>query len=223
MTCNDNKFFDICFVILHFLDADMTMRCVDTLLDTFKNDYVFVVVVDNGSNNESGKLLTNHYSKCDEVYILLSEKNLGFSNGNNLGYRWVIKNISCEFISVINNDVLITQKNCIETIRKCYKETSFAVMGPDIVSQVTKLHQNPLFEKGFSLREMESFYRYMKLRRDFFALYYMKKSVKRFISRFNDSFAEKQKCEYRKLLVNPVLFGACYFLSEKFFANFYRK
>ncbi len=217
MTVNDNITYDICFVVLHFLDADMTGSCVDSLLNTFINDSAYIIVVDNGSNNNSGEQLANRYSGIDNVKILISDKNLGFSNGNNLGYRWAKENLICEFIAVINNDVLITQKNFLVATRECYKETGFAVMGPDIISQVTKLHQNPLFEKGFSLSEMEAFYRYMTFRKNFFALYYLKKSFKRFLSRFNDSFSEKQKYDYKNLLINPVLFGACYILSDRFF------
>lgn len=219
MAENEIFTYDICFIVLHFIDADMTSRCVDTLLNAFTNESIYIVVVDNGSNNNSGELLTNRYSRLNNVKILISKNNLGFSQGNNLGYDWAKENIVFEFLAVINNDVLVTHNNFLETTRECYRNTGFAVMGPDIISQASKLHQNPLFEKGFSLSEMESFYRYMTFRRNFFALYYLKKSFERFISRFNDSFYEKQKCDYKNPLVNPVLFGACYIFSEKFFKH----
>lgn len=52
---------DLGFVILHYKTYEMTEICVETLLSTFNNFSFQIVVVDNGSSNESGERLTNKY------------------------------------------------------------------------------------------------------------------------------------------------------------------
>ena len=43
------------FVILHYYAYDMTVECVNNLLRLFSNEEIKIVIVDNGSKNNSGK------------------------------------------------------------------------------------------------------------------------------------------------------------------------
>ena len=59
-----------------------------------------LIVVDNASKEDEGKLLKEKYP---DIIIVCSDKNLGFAGGNNLGYQYA----TGEYILYINNDITI--------------------------------------------------------------------------------------------------------------------
>ena len=152
ITGNRNKAFG--FVVLHYLAYGMTRRCVDTLLSTFKNEPIRIVVVDNASPDGSGEKLEEAYSDTACVTVLRNSSNLGFARGNNEGYNYLLKEGECGFIAVINNDVLIQDKEFISNILAVYSETGFAVLGPDIVNPSDGRHQNPAHMEGFTREKL---------------------------------------------------------------------
>ncbi|MCK5230205.1 MAG: glycosyltransferase family 2 protein, partial [Desulfobulbaceae bacterium] len=64
----------------------------------------FLVVVDNGSGNQS---IERHLPDYPSLKIIKSKSNLGFGRGNNLGIRWLLLNTDCEFIFLLNNDATV--------------------------------------------------------------------------------------------------------------------
>lgn len=132
------------FVILHYLTFSMTSKCVDLLLDTFEHADISIVVVDNGSPNGSGDLLKQRYSANAVVSVISLEKNLGFARGNNEGYIYAIAHDNPDYIVVMNNDVLINDRSFLSFIEREYDKSPFSVLGPDIYSPYTKVHQSPM-------------------------------------------------------------------------------
>lgn len=91
----------------------------------FLKDNWEVIVVDNGSKEDEALLLQEEYSwvKC-----IRSEKNLGFSGGNNLG----VKNAKGNYFLFINNDVIL-KEDCISLLlMKIQKDDSIAAISPKI-------------------------------------------------------------------------------------------
>ena len=71
-----------------------------------------IILVDNGSIQDSKKLLAEKYP---EVNYIFSDKNLGFSGGNNLG----IRASKGDYLFFVNNDTEITE-GCIETLLQLF-------------------------------------------------------------------------------------------------------
>jgi GT2 family glycosyltransferase len=133
----------ISFVILHYLTERDTTECIESILRNVNyNDYN-IIVVDNGSSNESGKNLKLRYQNNPKVDILLSEKNLGFARGNNLGFIKAKKEYHSDFIILMNNDMIIEQQDFLKIVVSKFNTMNFAVMGPNIISTIDKKHQNP--------------------------------------------------------------------------------
>ncbi|HEL1638844.1 TPA: glycosyltransferase, partial [Streptococcus suis] len=109
----------IAFVILHYQAMEETISCVDTIKNMVKEEKK-IVIVDNASPNKTGINLREKYSQDSEVIVLLSEKNLGFAQGNNIGYKEARK-FSPEFIVVMNNDVFLTQENFYSLLQESHK------------------------------------------------------------------------------------------------------
>lgn len=155
-----NKFV---FVILHYLTIDDTIACIDSIITNIEYDNYTIVVVDNGSENNTGKLLKNKYSDSIKISILLNVENLGFANGNNIGFKYAKNILNSDFIIMINNDTLIKQKNFINKIIEKYNEYPFHMLGPDIISGVSESHQNPRKETLTDIRIIKKFNKHYKL------------------------------------------------------------
>ena len=86
---------------------------------------------------------------------MLSPHNEGFARGNNLGYTHLREHFPCRFIVVLNNDVLVRDKDFPAQVQAIYEETPYAVLGPDILNPNTGEHQNPGHLQGFTRKELE--------------------------------------------------------------------
>ena len=98
------------FVILHYQAINETIDCVNSIKRILHNQNYKIVIVDNCSPNKSGHKLKQMYGNDQNVYCLLNHKNLGFANGNNIGYQFAKNHLNCDFICCLNNDTLMTEK-----------------------------------------------------------------------------------------------------------------
>lgn len=76
-----------------------TIECLDALKEEDYPD-LDVIVVDNGSSNDSVARIRNAHP---DVLLLESPKNLGFAGGNNIGMRYALAH-GADFIWLLNND-----------------------------------------------------------------------------------------------------------------------
>lgn len=150
-----NNKYVVTFVVLHYLTILDTIECVDSILTTVGSN-CFIVIVDNGSHNNSHEKISQYYESNLRVSVIKSDENLGFARGNNLGYAYAKKEIGSDFIILLNNDTIINQKNFIEVMIQLYEKNLFSVLGPDIVSKVDGHHQNPYPANEISIKHIRS-------------------------------------------------------------------
>jgi GT2 family glycosyltransferase len=150
-----------CFVILHYQTKDDTIECVNSILTQISYSGVKVIVVDNGSPNGSGPELKELFEGIDKVEVILSSVNLGFTGGNNIGFRYAKQNYNAEFITLINNDTVIIQPEFVSAIISKYARQPFHILGPDIITLSGK-HQNPVFNKSSSLKAVQNYLKHYR-------------------------------------------------------------
>lgn len=198
------------FVVLHYLAYQMTLQCTESLLGLAGEKHI--VLVDNASPNGSGQKLAEHFAVHPEVTVLLSPRNEGFARGNNLGYSYLREHFSCDFIVILNNDVLIPDTAFMDKVTSIYKETPFAVLGPDILHPGTGLHQNPAHLQGFTRAEVQTRLERYRKNLTHFAWRRFKWQLKK---AFRPASAPEEK-PWRELAQNAVLHGACFVFSQDF-------
>ena len=89
----------IAIVILNWNNYPDTKKCLDSLSKlTYQN--TTIILVDNGSQDDSNRLLKEEYP---DITILELPKNLGFAGGTNFGIKYALKN-SFKHILLLNND-----------------------------------------------------------------------------------------------------------------------
>lgn len=210
------------FVILHYLSEEMTIECVNTIINTFDMRLCKIVIVDNGSENGSGKRLQDRYSELEYCSLILSERNLGFACGNNLGYVFAKESFHPDFIIIMNNDVLIHDSYFLDSILRIYNETKFHVLGPDILASSNGVHQNPMKAQGYGRQEIQKIIhdriRWLKFYPFHYSYHYSKNKLKEKISKL---IGRKKRFDsnilaMEKRIINPVLHGACYIFSRNF-------
>lgn len=101
------------------------------LLDSIKqNTYpnLEVIIVDNAPLSDSTFLFKNHYPQAK---IIISQENLGFAAGNNLG----IRASNGKYLFLVNNDTVFTERLIEDLLSRFDKETTTGVVGPKIYYQ----------------------------------------------------------------------------------------
>jgi GT2 family glycosyltransferase len=153
----------IVFVILHYENLDDTKECLESLGKYLNNNDVFVVVVDNGSQNRKLSSISADYEN-DKVQFLYSADNLGFAKGNNIGYLYAKYQLNADIIILANNDLVFSQTDFIEKLVKEYDIRKFDVAGPQIISLVDGKNQNPVAVQFKNCRDLNRrIFRYLIL------------------------------------------------------------
>lgn len=135
----------IVYTILHFNTFEITCRCIDSILK-LSNSYI--VVVDNGSSNDSGKVIKIKYENFSRVIVLQSEKNFGFARGNNIGYDYAKNILNADVIIDCNNDLIFNDKDFEQNlINMLLNKKNIGVIAPNIVNSDGK-QLNPLNDEG---------------------------------------------------------------------------
>ena len=140
------------YVILHYQSIEITKKCVDKLLMFSKDNPI--IIVDNCSPNGSGKQLEKMYSKCINITVIINEENQGFAKGNNLGYQYIKRKYSLNYVVVMNNDIMIEDNDFAVIIEQFMEKNEVDVCCPDMVT-LKGNHQNPLQLKPYTSKYLQ--------------------------------------------------------------------
>lgn len=141
------------FVILHYCAMQETLNCITSIEKYCKDKYI-IVVVDNGSPNGTGEKLKEICANKANCSVILSEQNLGFARGNNVGFRYA-KQVGARFICMMNSDTCLVDDSFTKQIKKDYKEFGYYVLGPNIILNQPEIRVNPLGTHVFGKREVK--------------------------------------------------------------------
>lgn len=198
----------LCYVILHYQSLDVTKKCVETLLRSSQGSDL--VIVDNCSPNGSGKVLKALYATEKRVTVILSNENLGFARGNNLGYKYAKIKFKPEFMVVMNNDVMIDDRDFENTISDYMVNHKVDVAGSDIVT-LKNNHQNPLATTVLSSKHIKKRIRIDKLKCLFFKI----DPIFKFYISYKKNHLVPIK-EKQDDMMNCILHGSCVIYSSRY-------
>jgi GT2 family glycosyltransferase len=203
------------FVILHYEAINETIECVASIKGNLLYTNYSIVIVDNHSPNNSGKILKDKYQGEDNIFVLLNQQNGGFAKGNNEGYKFAKQNLRADFIACINNDTVIKDPEFVNKIIKLYEKEQYHVMGPDIIA-LNGIHQNPYRMKAVSLQEVNHYIKNYK-KNLFIELFKVRlaqiKPLKIVVKKFLKNKAVEVNKNYEVAQENIVLHGAAVVFS----------
>lgn len=215
----------IIFLILHYKNIRVTNRCIKSILELNNyNNKIKIVVVDNGSEDESTIILKEEYSNNSMIDLIFLKSGNGFSRGNNIGYDYIKKNYKVDYLIVTNNDIIFSQKDFIFKMNSEYEKYKYYVMGPNTIDLNSKSYLNP---KGTlqSLEELEKQLIILKERRNSFSIketltaWFQKSKIYPFYVkniRNKRLSVKNQKKLAEKHCTNRIIQGSCLIFSKDF-------
>ena len=118
-------------VILNYKTFNDTVNCVESILKVIGNIQYTVYIVDNMSPDGSFERLSAEYGGRENIRVIPSGKNGGFSYGNNVGFRAAISD-GCDKILCTNSDVEFKQNSIDIMIKDLDEIADCAVVGPKV-------------------------------------------------------------------------------------------
>jgi len=100
------------FVVVNYNGEKFIARCLESMSRQSYRNFE-VVVVDNGSNDGSLKIVNNFADKL-EMEVIRNPENLGFAKAANQG----IRRADSEIIALVNNDAFLDEKWLEEIVTK---------------------------------------------------------------------------------------------------------
>jgi hypothetical protein len=117
----------VAVIVLNWNNPSKTLACLDSLTKITYPD-VRLIVVDNGSTNDSVTLIKQHYP---DLILLETGVNLGYAGGNNVGIRYALEQ-SIDFICILNNDVVVAPDFLEPLVNACIQPSGWAIATPMI-------------------------------------------------------------------------------------------
>lgn len=125
-----NERVEAVFIILHYKNINDTIECINSIRTLEDKNYKIIVVDNNSGVEEDDRKLK---TLVDDLIIL--EENIGFAKGNNKGIELAREKYQPDFMIVINNDTLLTQKDLLKRIQNIYDKHPFDALGFKIITK----------------------------------------------------------------------------------------
>lgn len=116
---------ELSFITINYNGIKDTIELIESIHSTIKSVHYEIIVVDNASQHEEGKLLKEKYP---DITVIQSKKNTGFSGGNNLG----IKAAKGNYLFFINNDTYFVDDQIIHLIHRVNLSNTTGGVSPKI-------------------------------------------------------------------------------------------
>lgn len=116
-------------VVLNWNNYEDTKKCLESLRRaTYSN--LKIIVVDNGSADESGKRLRQEFTQHPFVF---NKGNLGFSRGCNPGIRVALEDKDCAYVLLLNNDALVPPGFLEKAIQRAEGDSRVGLVGGKVL------------------------------------------------------------------------------------------
>lgn len=120
---------DLAVIILNYKTPQLVIDCLESLLPELSGIKANTIVVDNASDDGSVDVIQkwiDHGSLGHLVTLNVSNENVGFSGGNNIG----IEALDAEYYLLLNSDTLIRRGAITTLLRAIKSDSNIGLIGP---------------------------------------------------------------------------------------------
>ncbi len=105
-------------IVLNWNQPKLTIETIESLqkLKTHKDCQLKIVVVDNGSSDNSVEEFRKLRPQKFGLEIMETGSNLGFAGGNNIGIKYAIDHFA-DYVMVLNNDTVVSSTLLLELLQ----------------------------------------------------------------------------------------------------------
>lgn len=166
-------------IILNYENYTETEVCVKSILKQKYTNY-HILIVDNGSDNESYRYLKQKYQKEMKVSVIRARKNYGFAKGNNIGIQYARDHLDSDFILLLNSDTVLTDDEYINILISQYK-TNVGVIGSEIT--LRNKRKQKLYREYINFPE--TLFYYLKLWNQLYGISIWDKYIEKILNKKN--------------------------------------
>lgn len=123
--------FKLGIVILNYNNWDDTFECVESLLNFIDIDTTNIYIVDNNSKTSPNFEFLNKILSFNNIKIIYTKVNGGYSSGNNIGLNEAIKD-NCDYFLITNNDVIFEEDSIKPMINYLNENKDVGIIGPRV-------------------------------------------------------------------------------------------
>lgn len=134
----------VSIIIVNWNSRDDLRECLESFYKKVKYPSFEIILVDNASKDDSVSFVKKNFPK---IIIVLSDKNLGFAGGNNLGFE----KSSGKYVLFLNNDTICAEDFLTPLVRFMEKRQDVGMIQPKI------LFHRPGTELHHKINSMGSF------------------------------------------------------------------
>ena len=117
---------EIYIILVNWNKPLITLECVQSIKKSYFTNYK-IVVVENGSTDNSVELLTNN----NDFHLIISSKNLGYTGGNNIAIKYCLEQ-KPNYIFLLNNDTLLLPDAIEILLNSAKKDNRIGIIQPKI-------------------------------------------------------------------------------------------
>ena len=203
---------NIAVVVLNYQNYQDTVECVNSILEQTYRKFN-IIIVENGSENESLSILNNLFGNNPLIKILKNAINLGFAKGNNTGIKYVRKELKADLIFILNSDTVLN-KSLFEEVRRLNIEKDVAVFSPTVMNELYEI-QDPTIQlndiRRFTIGSI-LYLNYLFIRSlPFFRFFY------KIYSDFKKRIVINNRQDLENIHFKQSLNGSAFFLTPLFF------
>lgn len=122
-------------IILNYRNWMVTKECVDSILKYEIDDDTRIIIIDNGSKNDSVYELERAYKDISNIEIVELNMNVGFAKANNIGIK-ICEQEGVRYAVLTNSDIIF-KKNSINLLYdEIRKRDDAVIIGPGVKSAI---------------------------------------------------------------------------------------
>ena len=129
----EEKKLKLSIVILSWNTKALLKQCLESLKEGGEGmEGCEVIVVDNGSEDQSGEMVKKFRTQNTgyEIRLIENKNNLGFAKGNNIG----IKEARGEYVMLLNSDTIVKKGSLKKMVDFLDQHKEIAIVGPKLLN-----------------------------------------------------------------------------------------
>lgn len=141
---------NIAIIVLNFNGKNHLEYSLPSILENSKGSGIKIILVDNASTDDS----IEYAAQYSNLHIIKNEKNLGYAGGNNVGIRYALDQ-GCEYIILVNNDVLVSRWWIVEPVAYMDDHKEFGILGYHVYGDVERVSKEVFYKAVADFVEFE--------------------------------------------------------------------